>query len=175
MPTREKIQTSSHVHLKGIVLGFNLSSIGSVEGVLVETANGPEQVNFQQHEVEALARSITVGANVDLSVTFDSDAGDHRVYRYAPDEFEITGRVVRMNYAPHGVVDGYFLEDGTFLYVSPEDARVHRVCLHEYIKATGTKRQGVQGPVLEVRTIERMERLGKRHDENGVSTKGEFA
>ncbi len=159
-----KVKLPSQVHLDGTILGFNVSSSGHIEGALVDTSKGHEQINFPKHETDTLRRAMHVGSKVDFDVEVETHAGDHCVYRLCDELGQASGKVTRLNYALHGVVNGYHLDDATFLHVKPDGAKKYNVRVGESVRATGVRRAGPHAVVLEVRTLERVERLGRRHD-----------
>jgi hypothetical protein len=148
--------------LRGKVLAFNISPKGHIEGALIETADGHAQINFPKHDAGALAQTMRVGSKLDIVAELEPDEGEHPVYRAADAAAEASGTIVRLNYALHGEVNGYHLDDKTFLHVKPEGAKKHKLRIGEKVKATGSRRAGADAVVLEVRTLERVR---KRHDD----------
>jgi hypothetical protein len=152
-------KSDSPPRLRGTVLAFNISPKGQIEGALIETATGPTQLNFPKHAAEALARSMHVGSRLDIEAELETDEWDHPVYMAGSGAGEASGTIVRLNYALHGEVNGYHLEDQTFLHVKPEGAKKWKLRVGEQVKAIGSRRAGVHAVVLEVDAIERS---GKR-------------
>ena len=105
---------------------------------------------------------MSVGAKIDVIAELETDEGDHPVYQAADAPAEVTGTVVRLNYALHGEVNGYHLDDKTFLHVKPDGAKNYKLRIGEKVKASGSRRQGTDAVVLEVSALER---VGKRHEE----------
>ncbi len=151
-------------HIRGKVLAFNISPKGNIEGALVETGAGPVQLNFPKHHPEGFAKSMKVGAKIDLEVESEAEEGDHPVYAVRDEQAEASGTIVRMNYALHGEENGVHLDDETFLHLKPVGAKKHKLHVGDRVKATGERRTGTDAVVLEVRTIER---VAKRR-ENGT-------
>ena len=162
-----KAKAESLLRVQGTVLGFNISPKGHIEGLIVETKDGREQVNFSKHGSHMLARSMPVGTQVDFNVEFETEEGVHRVYRLRDSEGEAHGKIVRLNYALHGDINGYHLDDATFLHLKPEGAKKYQFEVGDDVNAVGERREGPDAVVLEVHAIERSKRLGKRHE--GVS------
>jgi hypothetical protein len=142
--------------LRGKVLAFNISPKGQVEGALLRTAGGQAQVNFPKHEAEALSASMQLGKRVELEVKREPDEGDHPVFTVRAQPGALSGTVVRLNYALHGEVNGYHLDDGTFAHVKPEGAKKYKVQVGDQVKAVGERRPGVDAVVLEVRALEKL-------------------
>jgi hypothetical protein len=148
--------------LRGKVLAFNISPKGHIEGALVETSDGRAQVNFPKHHAESLARSMQLGTHIALDVKREPDDGEHPVYTAHGDEGEASGTIVRLNYALHGEVNGYHLDDGTFAHVKPEGAKRYKLRVGDKVKARGSRRPGTDAAVLEVRALEK---LSVRHEQ----------
>jgi hypothetical protein len=159
MPKKEK----SSLKLRGKVLAFNISPKGHMEGAMVETSDGPAQINFPKHHAESLARSMRLGAAIELEVKREPDEGEHPVYTAHGDEGEVTGTIVRLNYALHGEVNGYHLDDGTFAHVKPEGAKKYKLHVGDQVKALGLRRPGTDAAVLEVRALGK---LGVRREQH---------
>jgi hypothetical protein len=159
----KKARPSSSSHVRGKVVAFNISPKGHIEGALVETTAGAIQLNFPKHDAEMFARSMRVGSTIDLNADLEADEGDHVVYRAEDSEAETDGTIIRLNYALHGEVNGYHLDDGTFVHVTPEGAREYELRVGERIKVSGPRRQGTDVVVLQARSVKR---FGKQHQES---------
>lgn len=160
MPKKNRLEST---RVRGKLLAFNVSPKGHVEGALIETSDGTAQVNFPKHEAEALARTMTVGWAVDLEAELETEEFAHPVY-VAPAidaETELEGEVVRLNYALHGEANGFHLDDGTFVHVKPEGFKKCGVKVGDRVTASGSRRSGVAGAVLEARTVARSGRRGR--------------
>ena len=163
MPANTDHPSSSNLHLHGTVLGFNISPKGHIDGALVETSNGLAQLTFPKHTAASLARGMHPGSTVGFHVELENEAGGHPVYRVCDEESSASGEIVRLNYAPHGAINGYHLEDATFLHCKSDGAEKYDLHVGEAVKATGTRREGPDAVVLEVRTLTKITQLGKRH------------
>jgi hypothetical protein len=152
----KKENRTSALKLRGKVLAFNISPKGHIEGVLLETSDGPAQVNFPKHDAEAFSRSTRLGTKLELNVKREPDEGEHPVYTAQADDAETSGTVVRLNFALHGEVNGYHLDDGTFAHVKPEGAKKYKVRIGDQVKAVGQRRAGSDATVLEVRSLEKL-------------------
>jgi hypothetical protein len=141
------------VLIEGRVTSFNISPTGEVEGILLACGEKTVQVNFEKH-AEGQARP-SLGASIAVHAVLEEDEHDHPVYRLAPEEQTVHGRVARLNYARHGEVNGYVLEDGTFIHLKPEGARRHRVRVGEEVSAEGTRRVGEAATVIEATSVTR--------------------
>ena len=155
----------SRLRLHGTVLGFNIGPRGHIEGALVETSDGTAQINFPQHEANLLSHAVQEGSSVDLDVELEAQTPGHRVYRLCDEEAEVSGQVKRLNHAPGGDVNGYHLDDATFVHVTRDGAKKYDLHVGETVRATGVTRRGPDFDVFEARAIERVQRLGKRHDD----------
>jgi hypothetical protein len=154
MPKKNRPEST---RLRGKLLAFNVSPKGQIEGALIKTANGTAQVNFPKRDAESRARTMTVGSTVDLNAELETEEFEHPVYVASEmaDEAELEGKVVRLNYALHGEANGFHLDDGTFVHLKPEGFQKCGVKVGERVTATGSRRLGVAGPVLEARTVAR--------------------
>src|ERR1700690_2883645 len=128
----KEARQSSPFKLHGKVLAFNINPKGHIGGALVETSTGTAQINFAKHEAETLARSMNGGEAVEAS-----------------------GTIVRLNYDHDGKVNGYHLEDGTFVHVTHEGAKKYQLHIGEAVKATGSRHAGTDAVVLEATSIVR--------------------
>lgn len=144
------------LELRGRVVSLNISPRGTTEGAILQTPSGVVQINFPKHEASALTQTMCVGADVVLATERESDHGDHPVYVAADALAEARGTIVRFNYALHGAVNGYHLDDKTFLHVKPEGAKKQKLCVGEKVRAIGSRRVGADAIVLEVREIARI-------------------
>jgi hypothetical protein len=135
--------------LRGKVVAHNISPKGHAEGALIETARGVAQLNFPKHTAADFARRVEVGAAVDLAAELENEDGDHPVYRALEASGPVTGAVVRLNYALHGEVNGYHLDDGTFVHVKPEGAKRYKLRVGDRVTAEGPRRTGPAAAVLE--------------------------
>lgn len=150
------------VQVDGKVRAFNISPRGHIEGALVETARGTVQINFPKHAAAALAETMHVGADVDVAGELvETEDGTHPVYLAADTPAEVSGTITRLNYAPHGQVNGYHLEDGTFLHVKPQAAKKHRLHVGDEVVATGARCAGVDACVIEVTVLRQ---VGRRQE-----------
>lgn len=113
---------------------------GTIEGVLIETAEGIAQLVFSHDADTGAFRELPSGALVVADCTFagwaSTRAGGHRVYdvegivsiagkkpkaakkvKRAP---AYSGTVVSINYARHGEANGVVLDSGDFIHLRPE-------------------------------------------------------
>lgn len=130
--------------LRGKVLSHNVSPKGHIEGYLLDTAKGTVQINLPKHGGAAPA----VGTKHELTGELEDDEYDHPVYRAADAEGEVTGEITRLNYALHGEVNGFILDDDTFVHLKPEGAKKAKLKLGDRIVAKGHMKTG------EVRVLE---------------------
>jgi hypothetical protein len=154
----KKAHASSSFHLRGKIVAFNISPKGHIEGALVESQSGTVQLNFPKHSAETLARSMRVGSTIDIDAELETDEGDLAVYRAGESEAEADGKIIRLNYALHGEVNGCHLEDGTFVHVKPEGAKKYELRVGERVRVSGSRHQGTDAVVLQARSIKRLDK-----------------
>jgi hypothetical protein len=154
MVMSKKEASSSSLH--GKVLAFNISRRGQVEGALLATTTGLAQLNFPKHRAETLARSMRVGARVELTARLEAEDGSHPVFTASEKEGETSGTISRLNYALRGEVNGYHLDEGTFVHVKPAEARKYKLAVGDRIRVSGSRHSGPDAVVLEVNAIEKM-------------------
>lgn len=154
MPKKEHPKSP---RLRGTVVAYNASPRGGIEGALVETPKGTVQLNFPKHGAEEVARSMAIGSRVDVEAEPETEDFDHPVYRLGEARADRRGRVVRLNYALHGEVNGVHLRDGTFVHLKPEGAQKIRARVGDWIEASGVLRRGDACVVLEASTFRRIE------------------
>lgn len=143
----------SPFQLRGKLLAYNLSPKGAIEGALIETGDGLAQLNFYAKHVEHLAHRLPIGGELVVDVEVEHEDGDHPVYRATADADQAYGTIVRFNYALHGEINGYHLDEGTFVHVKPGGARKYKLRIGSKIKATGERRAGPDGEVLEAEDV----------------------
>ena len=143
---------ASALQLRGKVLAYNISPKGQIEGAVIETDSGLAQLNFAKHGADA--RMMSLGVQVDVAVELEHDHGDHPVYAPSDADGQADGTIVRMNYALHGDINGYHLDDGTFVHVKPHDAKRYALRIGAKITATGARRFGDTAVVIDADTIE---------------------
>lgn len=143
--------------LKGKVLAFNVSLKGHVEGMLVALPSGTAQLNFPRHEGHALSKGIAAGSSFELQATLVSEDGTHPVYLVDDEDAEASGKIVRLNYALRGDVNGYHLDEGTFVHVKAKSADKYQMEVGEHVHATGRRHPGADAIVLEAWRVERLD------------------
>jgi hypothetical protein len=148
-------QPSAPLQLRGEVVAFNISPKGDVEGVLLTTPTGDAQVNFPKHDGGSLSQSMKAGTNVTLHVKLENDHEAHPVYQLCDANAEVTGTVVRLNFALHGEVNGCHLDDGTFVHLKPEGAKKHSLRVGDKVRAIGSRRVGSAAVVVDARELEK--------------------
>lgn len=84
-----------------------------------------------------------------------SDEAEHPVYLACGEQGEARGRIIGLNYALHGEVNGYRLDDGTLVHVKPDGAKKYQLHVGDTICARGSLHRGTAAPVLEARSVER--------------------
>jgi len=139
---------------------FNLSPKGQIEGWLLACAERTVQVNLPK-DSDARAPEPKLGETVTVRAVLEAKEYAHPVYLLVPEAHTVHGRVARLNYARHGEVNGFILDDGTFIHQKPEGAKKHPVRVGDEVDVKGTKRVGPAATVIEARDVTRA-RPGKR-------------
>ena len=147
--------------LRGTVLAHNISPKGDVEGVLVDTPRGLAQLNFSKHGDEARAKALPIGASVDVAAEPEDDEGEHPVYRAMDASGGATGTVVRFNYARHGEINGYHLDDATFVHVKPDGAKRYKLKIGDRIAVEGQRHSGRDAVVLEATRVTKLDKAAR--------------
>ena len=142
--------------LLGKVVAFNLSPKGHVEGALVDTDDGIAQLNFMKHAESMNGHSMHAGTELDVAVEPASEKGDHPVYRVVDEDAVLTGTIARFNYSMHGEVNGYHLDEGSFVHVKPEGAKKYELHVGQRVTATGKRHEGPDSWVMEATTVEKV-------------------
>jgi hypothetical protein len=145
--------------LAGVVRQHNFDPKGGVEGVVLDTATGPVQVNFARGPGSAPATVPPPGTTVRFVVGTDHhaekhDAGDHPVCEFvagAEDGAEpsggavVEGTVVRLNFARHGEPNGVVLDSGDFVHLKPHGMKQVGLTVGARVTARGASRPTVTG------------------------------
>lgn len=131
MPIKRMMQT-------GTIESLNVSPKGTFEGLLLKTSKGRVQVNFASELSGYFVGVAKSGAEIKLPVEpwEAREGGVHDVFRLNEDfavriqekdrssksERQFAGKIVRLNYALHGEVNGGLLDSGEFLHLKPHGA-----------------------------------------------------
>jgi hypothetical protein len=160
------------VAISGHLVQFNLSPKGAPEGLVIGSAKGGVvQVNFDPELVGQITAGVAQGDAVSLEVLPFPDAHPdaHPVFELVrlttksgvdvvargTSEADVTvrGKVVRLNHARRGEVNGALLDTGDFVHLRPHGARAVGLEIGQKIEATGEVRGGWSGHrVIEART-----------------------
>jgi hypothetical protein len=179
--------------LRGKVGGFNLSPKGVPEGILLSLVDdgGIVQVNF---DPEVAGRVLGLVPDKDHSFTVNASQADahveaaHRVFdlvslsnadgdllvaQGSPEpDVSVRGKVVRLNYARRGEVNGGILDSGEFGHLRPHGVKaIGGLSVGQSLEARGEVRSGWSGHrVIEARTANGIE-IGKPHKDHGPKHK----
>ena len=173
----------------GEVSGFNLSPKGVPEGILFELADdgGTVQINFDPQ----VAGQVTAVAVMGMALTVDAAESDvhaeavHSVFDLTrisngsgkvlfvaegasePDVF-LRGKIVRLNHARRGEVNGGILDSGEFVHLKPHGVKaIGGLSVGQILEAQGEVRSGWSGTrVVEARIANGVE-LMKPHKPHG--------
>ncbi|HYQ14150.1 MAG TPA: hypothetical protein VEQ58_00270 [Polyangiaceae bacterium] len=140
--------------IRGTVTATNISPKGVVEGVLVDTGKGLIQLNFPKHAARGSSATFTVGQQLQLQAKLETDEYEHPVYELAETETSVAGAITRLNYARHGEINGFHLDDGTFVHLTPEIASEYDLRVGAHAAASGALRLGDAATVIDARRVE---------------------
>ena len=144
----------------GTIQSLNVSPKGFYEGLLLDTTKQLVQVNFPKEAPRSLIDALTPGAKASFEVEPEEPRGkpDHDVFKLIrvlgenengtphPDEHQsFSGRIVRLNYALHGEVNGGILDSGDFLHLKPEGAAALNIKPDMEVQGTGETKPMVGG------------------------------
>ncbi|HEY0253595.1 MAG TPA: hypothetical protein VGC41_18810 [Kofleriaceae bacterium] len=135
--------------IQGTVVAHNLSPRGDIEGMMIETALRTVQVNLPKHG----GTIVPVGQLAAIDVEGHDSEGSHDVFLAREASDSVEGKVVRLNHSRHGEVNGYVLEDGTFVHTKPDGARRLKIKVGAQISASGERRVGPHATVIEADTV----------------------
>jgi hypothetical protein len=175
--------------LRGKVVGFNLSPKGVPEGILLDAADdgGIVQVNFDPEVAGQVTRVVVEGQALTVDAAgadahaeaahpvFDlvslSDAGGKPLFvaEGSPEpDVSVRGKVVRLNHARRGEVNGGILDSGEFIHLKPHGVKaIGGLSVGQSLEARGEVRSGWSGNrVIEARTANGIE-IGKPHKDHG--------
>jgi hypothetical protein len=121
MPPHKQKDAQTPEMINGVILEYNISPRGTIEGVLVQHEGQVVQVNFP-HEALTVALA-AVGQVVNLAVEADPKLhkhpeGEHPVFQAAcpedsdpkhGEQIQLEGVVKRLNFARHGEPNGVVL------------------------------------------------------------------
>lgn len=130
---------------------------GSIEGIIVEGAEGKTQCVFSDEQLGAIFSHVEVGAPVVIEGEFvgwsSSRKEGHRVYRVdgvrsinkkkplKPKAIKraptYSGTVVSLNYARHGEPNGVILDSGDFIHLKPEGFKRAKLAVGDHVEAFG--------------------------------------
>ncbi len=165
--------------LSGVVRQHNFSPKGGIEGLVLDTAAGPVQVNFPHGPEAAVGPTPPPGTTFRVIVAADHHAakhepGDHPVFEFVADADagpetagspKAEGVVARLNYARHGEPNGVVLDTGDFVHLKPHGMRLVSLAVGTRVVAEGQARPTVTGHrVIEASVVNGVEIAhGKPH------------
>ena len=149
-------KTKKETIISGKVLQYNLSPKGHYEGMLIESNSGTVQVNFPKDGNSYNPVQHKIGKLISIIATSFEEAkerkSEHPVYDFKamdgkkddknPKLFDgfIKGKVISLNYALHGEVNGAIIDSGDFVHVKPEGADAIKLKLGQEISVEGKSR-----------------------------------
>lgn len=148
----------------GIVKTLNFAPKGEIDGVMIEVGGDLVQINVP-HEVDdhvrsLIGREVTVRTQPEPKVD-DHPSGDHPVFKLAAfldhaggardlaaqkrkppsaghaGPVEVSGIVVRLNYAKHDEANGVVLDTGDFVHLKPDGMKRAALKVGERVNAKG--------------------------------------
>lgn len=150
--------------LGGVIVQFNYSPRGSVEGMLIRAEDRTVQVNVPPDAWPVMAHAVAIGQETRVAATAEPespkhDEGDHPVYRLVsfnpsseePEEVDpasVEGIVARLNYTRHGAPNGVVLESGDFVHLKPDGMRKTGLRIGDRIAAAGKARRMLMGRLV---------------------------
>lgn len=143
-----KSKSEDTMCLEGKVVAFNTSPRGARESVLLRVKKQLVQVTYPKERAPSLSE-IEIGSELRVDVRAGDAHGDHPVYDAVEEEAEAEGKVVRLNYARHGELNGFHLDDGTFVHLKPEGARKRNVRVGQRVTIRGRRIVGPDAVVVE--------------------------
>jgi hypothetical protein len=138
------------VKKNGTIEALNMSPKGHYEGLLLRTGKRLIQINFPKHQSD-LAATLKAGDEIAAEVEAEEPHGEreHPVFRLIHLENSagntFSGRIVRLNYALHGEVNGGILDSGDFLHLKPEGARALGIELGMKVEGSGARKPTADG------------------------------
>ncbi len=140
------------IHKTGTVQSFNVSPKGSYEGLLLKENGRTVQVNFSPDLADNIRSAAAVGETIEFEVEPVETRGEHShpVYRLMSFKNgnrngDFSGKVLRLNYALHGEVNGGILDTGDFLHLKPHGAAALELAVGMEVKGTGVSKPMVGG------------------------------
>jgi hypothetical protein len=164
----------------GRVESFNISPKGGYEGLLLIEGEQIVQVNFAREAAAEISELAPHGAEITaVCEEEESKKGKaaHEVLRLVRLESvrgswpakengdgRFRGRVVRLNYALHGEVNGGVLDSGDFLHLKPQGAQAIKLEAGMRVEGHGkTKPLGNGRRIIEAEEVNGT-RIGKPHE-----------
>ena len=164
--------------LRGRVAGFNLSPKGVPEGIVLHLSDGggAVQVNFDPAVAGQVTAVVAEGQSLTIDATIEADAhaeAAHPVFDLvrlsdpagaseplfvaegSPEaDVSVHGKVIRLNHARRGEVNGGILDTGDFVHLRPHGVKaIGGLAVGQTLDARGEVRAGWSGHrVIEVRT-----------------------
>jgi hypothetical protein len=179
--------------LRGKVVGFNLSPKGVPEGILLHLANdgGIVQINFDPEVASQVTKVATEGQPLTVDAgeadahaesahpvfglvgLFDASGKSLFVAEGSPEpDVSVRGKIVRLNHARRGEVNGGILDSGEFVHLKPHGVKaIGGLSVGQTLEARGEVRSGWSGHrVIEARTANGIE-ITKPHKDHGPKHK----
>lgn len=145
----------SYMRKTGTLKAWNMSPKGFYEGLLLEAGKTVIQVNFPKENAKIPKEKLTPGAKLTLEVEVEEPWGEpaHEVFRLvrvvgersAAGPHRFSGKVVALNYALHGEVNGGMLDSGEFLHLKPEGAAAVALAEGMKVRGSGERKQAMGG------------------------------
>jgi hypothetical protein len=161
----------------GTIKALNMSPKGFHEGLLLDTGKTVVQINLPKDDAKIPRDKIAVGAKLTFEVEAEEPWGEpaHEVFRLvrvvgdrsATGVHRFSGKVVALNYALHGEVNGGILDSGEFLHLKPEGAAALGLAEGMKVKGSGELKQAMGGQAVieasEVNGVPIARKKAKKH------------
>ena len=171
--------------LTGQILSFNLSPKGVPEGIILRLADATVQINFdpelagQLTQIASEGQSVVVDARRDVDVHADAANPVFSLLKLslsdnsksvlvadgaAETNVTVTGKIVRLNHARRGEVNGAILDSGEFVHLRPYGVHaIGGLTVGETIEVRGEVKPGWSGhKVIEAKSANGIE-IGTPH------------
>ena len=136
-----------HWQLEGTLAQLIYSPRGAIEGLLLDVDGAVAQFVVDKHEPQ-LPPNLKTGQKLNLigALRKPSPKGEaeHEVYDLVEivgnshnAEKELSGKIVRLNFAKHGEANGVILESGDFIHTKPDGLRELGWKVGDKVKAKG--------------------------------------
>jgi hypothetical protein len=167
----------------GTIQALNISPKGNYEGFLLRTGKKVVQINLAKEVRDGKSEFLTLGETVTIEVDREEPHGKpvHDVFRmvdqvekevhparsHDDEVLDFRSKVMTLNYARHGEVNGGILNSGDFLHLKPAGAQALKLKVGMQVEGQGSIKPMVDGHyVIEAATVNGIKihgSKGKKH------------